>query len=73
MIKVLAIVCPCRELLQNPEVVSLKEDIKRTGKKLKLWQQELEVRNKNLASQHSKVAKLKADLEKVSAGMTVSH
>ena len=54
-------------------MVSLKEDIKRTGKKLKLWQQELEVRNKNLASQHSKVAKLKADLEKVSAGIIANH
>ena len=59
-------------MLQNPEVVSLKEDIKRTGRKLKLWEQELEQRNKTQAHQHSKVAKLKEDLEKVSAGKTAA-
>lgn len=54
--------------LQNPEVVALKEDIKRTGKKLKLWERELEDRKTKLADQHSKVAKLEQDLEQVNAG-----
>lgn len=54
--------------MQNPEVVALKEDIKRTGKKLKLWERELEDRKTKLADQHSKVAKLEQDLEQVNAG-----
>lgn len=57
-------------LMQNPEVVALKEDIKRTSKKLKLWERELEHRNESLATQHSKVAKLKADLDKVTDGLS---
>ena len=58
----------CGHELQNPEVVALKEDIKRTGKKLKLWERELEDRKTKLADQHSKVAKLEQDLEQVNAG-----
>ncbi|DBA77355.1 TPA: hypothetical protein ACH3X2_000872 [Trebouxia sp. C0005] len=50
---------------KNPEVVALKEDIKRTNKKLKVWERELEERKKGLADQHSKVAKLKADLDNI--------
>ena len=46
----------------------MKEDIKRTGKKLKLWERELEDRKTKLADQHSKVAKLEQDLEQVNAG-----
>ena len=46
----------------------MKEDIKRTGKKLKLWERELEDRKNKLADQHSKVAKLEQDLEQVNAG-----
>lgn len=55
--------------VQNPEVVALKEDIRRTKGRLNLWERELEERNKSLAAQHSKVAKLQADLDKVVDGM----
>ena len=58
----------CGHELQNPEVVALKEDIKRTGKKLKLWERELEDRKTKLEDQHNKVAKLEQDLEQVNAG-----
>lgn len=62
-------VCDVRgHKLQNPEVVALKEEIKRTGKKLKLWERELEDRKTKLADQHTKVAKLEQDLEQVNAG-----
>lgn len=54
--------------MQNPEVVALKEDIKRTNKKLKLWERELEDRKTKLANQHSKVTKLQADLDQVTDG-----
>ncbi|DBA97424.1 TPA: hypothetical protein ACH3X1_015143 [Trebouxia sp. C0004] len=50
---------------KNPEVVALKEDIRRTNKKLKVWERELEERKNSLADQHSKVAKLKADLDNI--------
>ena len=63
----MVLICTLHEL-QNPEVVALKEDIKRTGKKLKLWERELEDRKTKLADQHSKVAKLEQDLEQVNAG-----
>ena len=56
-------------IVQNPEVVALKEDIKRTSKKLKLWERELEDRRTKLANQHSKVAKLQADLDQVTDGV----
>ena len=49
-------------------MVALKEDIKRTSKKLKLWERELEDRKTKLAEQHSKVAKLEEDLKQVTAG-----
>jgi len=52
-------------------VVALHEDIKRTNKKLKVC--ELEERKNSLADQHSKVAKLKADLDKITDGMLHSH
>jgi len=54
-------------------VVALHEDIKRTNKKLKVWERELEERKNSLADQHSKVAKLKADLDKITDGMLHSH
>jgi len=54
-------------------VVALKEDIRRTNKKLKVWERELEERKKSLGDQHSKVAKLKADLEKITDGMPHPH
>ena len=60
----------CFMLMQNPEALSLREDIRRTHNKLKLWEKELEERNKNLTDQHSKVAKLEADLEKVTDGIS---
>ena len=47
----------------------MKEDIRRTNKKLKVWERELEERKKSLGDQHSKVAKLKADLDKITDGM----
>jgi hypothetical protein len=59
--------------VQNPEVVALKEDIRRTNKKLKVWERELEERKKSLGDQHSKVAKLKADLDKITDGMPPPH
>ena len=49
-------------------MVALKEDIKRTSKKLKLWERELEDRKTKLSDQHNKVAKLQQDLDQVSAG-----
>lgn len=49
-------------------MVALKEDTKRTGKKLKLWERELEDRKTKLADQHNKVAKLQQDLDQVTAG-----
>ena len=55
--------------MQNPEVVALKEDIKRTSKKLKLWERELGERKKGLANQHDKVVKLQEDLDRVTDGM----
>ncbi|KAL3149139.1 hypothetical protein ABBQ32_001975 [Trebouxia sp. C0010 RCD-2024] len=55
---------------KNPEVVALKEDIKRTSKKLKLWERELEDRKTKLADQHSKVAKLEQDHEQVNAAQS---
>lgn len=58
----------CGHVLQNPEVVASKEEIKRTGKKLKLWERELEDRKTKLKDQHNKVAKLEQDLEQVNAG-----
>ena len=57
--------------LQNPELVALKEDIKRTDKKIKLWERELEDRKTRLSDQHSKVAKLEQDFEQVNAGEPV--
>lgn len=59
--------------VQNPEVVALKEDIRRTNKKLKVWERELEERKKSLGDQHSKVAKLKADLDKTTDGTPHLH
>ena len=56
------------QTLQNPEVVALKEDIKRTSKKMRLWERELEERKTKLADQYSKVAKLEQDLKQVNAG-----
>ncbi len=54
-------------------MVALKEDIRRTNKKLKVWERELEERKKSLTDQHSKVAKLKADLDKITDGMPHPH
>lgn len=54
-------------------MVALKEDIRRTNKKLKVWERELEERKKSLGDQHSKVAKLKADLDKITDGIPHPH
>ena len=57
-------------LLQNPDAIKLKEEISRLTKKIKAGQPALAESQKELADQRRKLAKIKADLEDLTAGET---
>ena len=58
-------------LMQNPDAVALKEDMRRSRTRLKLAQQNKKQAEQEQEQQHSRVAKLEQDLERVSAGKKV--
>lgn len=57
--------------MQNPDAVALKEDMRRSRTRLKLAQQNKKQAEQEQEQQHSRVAKLEQDLERVSAGNRV--
>ena len=54
--------------MQNPDMVALKEDMRRTRTKLKLAQQNKKQAEHESEDQHNRVAKLQQDLDRVNAG-----
>ena len=54
--------------LQNPDAIKLKEEISRLSKKVKAGQSALAESQKELAEKCRKLAKMKADLEDLTAG-----
>lgn len=55
-------------MLQNPDAIKLKEEISRLSKKVKAGQPVLAESQKELADKRRKLAKIKADLEDLTAG-----
>lgn len=58
--------------MQNPDTVALKEDMRRTRTKLNLAKQNKKQAEHELDDQHSRMAKLQQDLDRVSAGIAAT-